>query len=80
MMTEKTSSITAVVRKSRRVRGYSQECMEHSLECMDLHLGKDDKLTESLWLRSERRSVILWGSATGCLTRETEVLGPSMGG
>lgn len=53
------------------------------MECMDLHLAKDDELNEILWLRGEGRAgqvTLLWGSATGCLTRETEVLGPSMGG
>lgn len=53
------------------------------MECMDLHLAKDDELNEILWLRGEGRAgqvTLLWGSATGCLTKETEVLGPSMGG
>lgn len=50
MMLEKSSFITAVFRKPGGVRRYYLDCMEHRLECMDLHLGKDDELTESSWL------------------------------
>lgn len=55
-MLEKSSSITAVFRQPGGVRRYYLECMEHHLECMALHLGKDDELTESLWLRNEGRA------------------------
>lgn len=55
-MPEKSSSITGVFRKPDGVRRCYLEVMEHHLECIDLHLGKDDKLTKSLWLRSEGRA------------------------
>lgn len=55
-MPEKSSSITTVVGKQGGMNRYYLECMEHHLECMDAHLGKDEELTQSLWIRSEGRA------------------------
>lgn len=40
-------------RKDRQVRqgGGIALCVTDQLECMELHLGMDEELTESLWVR-----------------------------
>lgn len=50
------------------------------LECMELHLGMDEELAESLWVRTEGRAGTgdTVGSATGHLTGKTEQMKPSI--
>lgn len=49
---------------------------------MELHLGMDEELIESCWpgLKGGQGWVTArWGCATGCPTRKTECMRPSMG-
>lgn len=47
-------------------------------ECLELCLGMDEELDESLWVKIKLRAgtsdIIIWGSATGYLIVKTELI------